>query len=124
MVRLVPLLVLVLLLLLPPKWSTLNTIEIIDSEEKKTAICLPPIIRTTEDALKAYTEYLSSLALFYTPTFSHADIPLFRERYQIPVDVRIRAPSPEEKACYYRPGELCSTSPPSSTCSDSQWMIT
>ena len=38
-----------------PTPQVVNTIEIIDSEEKKTAICLPLIIETTEDTLKAYT---------------------------------------------------------------------
>ena len=102
MARLVPLLVLLLLLLL------VNTIEIVDNEGKMTAICLPPTIETTETALKAYTKYLSSLTVFYIPsTFSPADIPFLKERYQIPASARIRALGPKERACYYRPGEVC-----------------
>ena len=78
-----------------------NTIEIVDSEGKTTAICLPPIIETTEAALKAYTEYLNSLTVFDIPsTFSPVDIPPLKEKYQIPNGVRIRAPGPKEKACY------------------------
>ena len=85
-----------------------NTIEIIDSEGKTTAICLPPIIETTEAALKVYTQYLSSLTIFHNPsTFSPANISPFKERYQIPAGMRIRAPGPEERACYYMTMEVC-----------------
>ena len=73
-----------------------------------TTIYLPPTVQTSDDAVKAYTEYISSLTVFtILSTFSPTDIPVLREKYQIPVDVRIRAPGPEERACYYRHGEVC-----------------
>ncbi|KAM7493290.1 hypothetical protein LguiB_027899 [Lonicera macranthoides] len=58
--------------------------------------------------IEKYSEYLSSLAIFcILLSFFALDIPIFKEKYQIPDSVRIRAPGPEEQACCYRPGEVC-----------------
>lgn len=55
-----------------------------------------------------YSEYVSSLAIFNIPsTFSPADIPVFRKKYQIPDSVRSRALGPKERAYYYRLREVC-----------------
>ena len=85
-----------------------NTIEIIDSDINITTISLPHTVQPTDEDIKAYTACLSSLTVFSIPlTFSPTDIPVFRDKYQIPDGVRIRAPGPKERACYYRPGEVC-----------------
>lgn len=68
----------------------------------------PPIVHTSEDPIEAYLEYLNSLIVFsIISTFSPAYIPVFRELYQIPARVRIRALGLEERGCYYVLGEVC-----------------
>ena len=80
----------------------------LDNNSEKVRICFPPVVSSIEHAMKEYTEYISSLSVAgISSIFSATDIPVFRRKYQIPESVRIRAPGTEERACYYRPGEIC-----------------
>ncbi|KAM7465685.1 hypothetical protein LguiB_013247 [Lonicera macranthoides] len=85
----------------------MRSIEILDSEGELVCVCLPPCVSNELKAIEKYSECLSSLASFRIPlTFSAPNIPIFKRAYQIPDSVKIRALSPEERACYYRPGEV------------------
>ncbi|KAM7506983.1 hypothetical protein LguiA_017436 [Lonicera macranthoides] len=90
-----------------PILPEVRSIKIVDSKEKVACIFLPPPVSNDAQDIKKYTEYLSALAFCIPLTFFAPDIPNFKKKYQIPDSVRIRAPVQEERACYYRPGEVC-----------------
>ena len=64
-----------------------------DEEGNLWSIFLPHSIANTDEEIRGYFAYLGSLSVStVSSTFSAADIPKFRERYQIPSSVTIRAP--------------------------------
>jgi len=82
--------------------------NVADDDGNLWTIFVPPTIGGSDKDLGAYSAYLGSLSVnSVSSSFSAADIPAFMEKYQIPPLVQIRVPEPWERACYYRPGEVC-----------------
>ncbi|KAM7462220.1 hypothetical protein LguiA_030341 [Lonicera macranthoides] len=66
----------------PPE---VRTIKMFNSNMEVITICLHLTVPSTVVDVKAYTEYLSSLTVFFIPsTFSPADIPVLRQRLGVP----------------------------------------
>lgn len=64
----------------PP--PAVRTIDIYDSERAINTICLPPLVGSSIDDIKKYSEYISSLNVFNVSSiFSHTDILVFKRKY-------------------------------------------
>ncbi|KAM7478126.1 hypothetical protein LguiA_026339 [Lonicera macranthoides] len=80
----------------PATAPLLRTITIIDSDKQLITIFLPPIVGFSKGAIRAYLEYIISFSVFsISSTFFVSDIPIFKDKYKISIDVRIRVPDPK-----------------------------